>query len=438
MIMNMLTDPVEGILRQAQATVLSWLTPHSPDPDKRFTERNIRLIILLSWITLPLLVLSDLRRGAEISSMNWLGVVFVVLVLAVIALRRGKPDWAGRVLWFALLTLPLDPAAVYWSPGTITLTMLFTLFSLLILPMNRRIILPLVLNLGVYLVIIFIRSAPSPLPTNNTFSEPLSAFVAVALAHMCIIGLVYFIRRDQAERDRLLLLVEQERADVLRQFLTNASHDLKTPLTKMKVSTYLLKRTLPDAHQERVADLDASVTHLETTLEGMFEMTRLDSAIDFQLRQIDLRSLLTQIMDSFQSRAAAKNQTLRGEIENNDLTIYADAHHLQRALANILENALTYTPEDGMITLRSRREAAQIIVEIGDTGIGIPDSELPRIFDRFFRGDAARSTLTGKSGLGLAISKRIVMLHHGKIEVESRPNEGSRFTITLPAASSVL
>ncbi len=437
--MNTLNNRAENALKRVQELLAKWLTPHSLDTDKRFTERNLRLIVLVSWIAFPLIALSDLYRGAEIASMEWVFIVFGVLALAVIALQRGKPNLAGGVMWLALLTLPFDNAAVYWSPGTIILTLLFTLFSLLILPINRRLILPLAFNLGIYIAIIFIRrDTPSPFPPDNTFSEPLSSFIAVAMAHLCIIVLVYFIRRDQSERDKLLLLVEEERADVLRQFLTNASHDLKTPLTKMKLTTYLLKRTVPDDHQSRVADLDASVTHLETTLEGMFEMSRLDSAIDFQLNQIDLLPFISQIVASFQSRANAKNQTLRYEIENGDLTTYADSDHLQRAFANILENALTYTPENGTISLHVRRESAHIVVEICDTGIGIPADELPRIFDRFYRGDAARNTSTGKSGLGLAISKRIVMLHRGTIAAESHPNEGSRFTITLPAASSVV
>jgi signal transduction histidine kinase len=422
----------ERVLQRGRGTLARWLTPHTADPDQRFSERNVRVIILLGWIALPLLAVSDVGRGADVGSMNWLGIVFVVLTLAVVALRRGMPERASQILWVALLTLPLDPEAVYWSPGTMTLTMLFTLFTLLIVPMNRRALIPIVVNLAVYGVIILIRPGPSPLPADNTFSEPVSALVAVGLAHLCIIVLVYFIRSDQAERDGRLLLVEQERSDILRQFVTNASHDLKTPLTQLKVTTYLLRRTLGDAHQGRVADLEGSLAHLEGTLEDMFEMTRLDSAVDFQLRPVELRGLLTQLAALFEERAAARQQHLRREIEPGSMMVYADADHLQRAIANILENAITYTPEGGVITLSARREAGRAVIAVCDTGEGIAPEELARIFERFYRGDSARNTASGKSGLGLAISKRIVMLHHGTIEAESRVGEGSRFTIRLP------
>jgi len=146
-----------------------------------------------------------------------------------------------------------------------------------------------------------------------------------------------------------------------------------------------------------------------------------------------LADLLTDVAAGFESRAAAQSVALHVDVPAPSPELNADYDRLLQVLANLLTNALHHTPEKGAITLRGEAIDDGAHITVSDTGAGIPPEDLPYIFDRFWRGDRSRARTEGSSGLGLAITKQLVLAHAGTITAESEPGQGTTFTIELPA-----
>jgi len=241
--------------------------------------------------------------------------------------------------------------------------------------------------------------------------------------------------RKRAEAKRLQVNIEGERSKLLRQFVSNASHDLRTPLTTMTTSVYLLRKTAGDPEKTpRYLDkLEGQIEHLTKLLDDLFIMARLDDTARYMERgPLDVNALMGDILQEQKPNADAKGQTIHYEASEDLPIIQADTAELHRAITRIVDNAITYTPEGGQITLSAKRENQCISIDVQDTGIGIPADDLPHIFDRFYRADVSRRTEMGGVGLGLAIAKRIIEMHGGTIEVESTLDVGSTFRVRLP------
>ena len=146
----------------------------------------------------------------------------------------------------------------------------------------------------------------------------------------------------------------------------------------------------------------------------------------------DLAAAARRAAETLAPAATRKGQQLELQLAPTEGPIAANADYLERAIANLLDNAIKYTPSGGRIALVLRQEDDRAIIEVTDSGIGIPAEDLPRIFERFYRVDRSRSREMGGTGLGLSIVKHIVQAHHGSVEVRSTPGEGSTFTIVLP------
>ena len=145
-----------------------------------------------------------------------------------------------------------------------------------------------------------------------------------------------------------------------------------------------------------------------------------------------MTDLISDTLQSFSVRAEQQEVTLRGEPDATvDVAIF-DARSIERALANLVENALRYTPPGGEVVLRSAGTPGGLSVSVSDTGPGITDADLPRVFERFYRGEASRSRATGGSGLGLAIVKAVVEAHAGSVSVETARGRGTTFSFVLP------
>jgi PAS domain S-box-containing protein len=237
--------------------------------------------------------------------------------------------------------------------------------------------------------------------------------------------------RKQVEQHRLELALANERLELFREFMTNITHDLKTPLSVINTSVELMERIKDaDRQKEKIAAIKEQTARLDKYIQDMLTISRLDHAPDLALRPVDFNRLATDARDRLQPTAEKKNVTMQLEFEPQAPYVLADEGELDRMLVNLVENALNYTPEGGNIWIRTRIDQDNVVAEIADTGIGIGEKDLPRIFDRFYRADTARSTKG--TGLGLSIVKRIVEMHGGTIDVDSTPGKGTTFCIRLP------
>jgi signal transduction histidine kinase len=260
------------------------------------------------------------------------------------------------------------------------------------------------------------------------------------------------ITRKRAEREALAALPERIRRETLQNFLRDASHDLRTAMSICNTSRYvaarhaehlkaaisadpvdmlLVQETLLKI-EERFHLLERHKQHFDEIVLGMLEMVRVDTLVALNMETVNFTPLIGQVVGSYLSAAASRNQSLTLMPSAQSLMIRCSPHELAGALQNLVKNALIYTPAEGCITLTTTTHGQEVMLAITDTGEGIPPEHLPHIFERFYRVDSARNITYARSGLGLSIVKRIIDLHHGRIEVESVPNEGTTFMVFLP------
>jgi heavy metal sensor kinase len=224
-----------------------------------------------------------------------------------------------------------------------------------------------------------------------------------------------------------------------RRFMADASHELRTPVAILRgeaeVALSQHARSLEE-YRESLSVLHQEAERLTHIVEDLFTLTRADAGqYPLQPRDFYLDELVTECVHSARTLALAKkiSLTFDGVAES---PIYADESLLRRMILNLLDNAIKYTAEGGRVTVACRREGDEYTLSITDTGTGIPAELQPRIFERFFRADEARSRSEsngGGAGLGLAISRWIAEAHHGRLELTWSDSTGSTFTATLPA-----
>lgn len=239
--------------------------------------------------------------------------------------------------------------------------------------------------------------------------------------------------RVMAERQAKALERERDKVEVLSELMSDTSHELRTPLSLINTSLYLLRRSDdPVRRAERMDAIEEQVRYLTALLDQMHNMSALDQSGDFALTEIDIPALAEQLAAAIRPLAEAQHREIRVEIGRHEQPLKANERQLRFAIRNLLENALTFTRDGGRITLRAFTDNDQSVIEVEDDGMGIDPSQLPYIFDRFYKGDQARTIGRGGVGLGLSIVKRIISIHGGDVTVISRPEEGSIFRISLP------
>jgi len=242
--------------------------------------------------------------------------------------------------------------------------------------------------------------------------------------------------RHEAEKQQIELALERERMHLLTHFITEASHEFRTPLTIIATNTYLLgKSSDVDKQVTRLNNIDEQVTNITTLVDSLLEMTKLDSGgHQFILVSVNLNELLQMIHQEALSILQQKNIECVMMLSESPLLIQGDADYLKDAIQRICNNAIQHTPSDGKIIISTRSIDHHTSIEITNTGTGILDEDLPHIFKRFYRSD--KSGTTRGFGLGLPIAKTIIELHQGSIHVESAEGKGSTFIISLPLMSS--
>lgn len=222
----------------------------------------------------------------------------------------------------------------------------------------------------------------------------------------------------------------------MQQFTADAAHELRTPLAALQaiVQTALRSEnlTLEDS-QEALQILNRQSHRLTKMVQDLLMLCQTEQQ-DYRqtFTPCCLNQMITDLIDEFEALAIAANLQLIPIVSDSKICVLGNAEQLYRAAANLLSNAIQYTPAGGEITIQLTAHSSHALIQVKDTGIGIPEAMLPHIFDRFYRVDQERSRHKGGTGLGLAITQAIVQAHRGTIRVESKLNQGSVFTISLP------
>jgi len=239
--------------------------------------------------------------------------------------------------------------------------------------------------------------------------------------------------RKEAEQQRVDLAVERQNVQFLRNFVGDASHDLKNPITTIKTQIYLLQQQ-PDAENRgtRIDAIYEQTTRLEKLIDDMLMLSELDHKIELEMTSIDLNSLVSRVGEAAKPLAEANQQSLIIQADGPLPPILANDRELFRALNNLVENAMYYTPRGGEIRVGTQSSSQRVQVTIADTGAGIKSADLPHIFERFYRARESLHQSMKGTGLGLAIVKTVVDKHRGSVNVESTEGQGTTFTLSLP------
>ncbi|HTY37627.1 MAG TPA: ATP-binding protein [Bacteroidota bacterium] len=222
---------------------------------------------------------------------------------------------------------------------------------------------------------------------------------------------------------------------VRSEFLGNVSHELRTPIFSLKGFIETLLEGAVDDPSVNKRFLEKAYHHanrLDTLLTDLIEISRIESGeMKMSFRYVDAVAILKALLADFSDIAARKKQSITLESPDHEVLVYGDKDRLRQALGNIVDNAIKYSPEGGAITLRLSESDRQATISIADTGQGIDQEHLPRIFERFYRVDKTRSREVGGTGLGLAIVKHIIEAHGSKIVVTSEVGKGTTFSLDL-------
>jgi two-component system phosphate regulon sensor histidine kinase PhoR len=217
-----------------------------------------------------------------------------------------------------------------------------------------------------------------------------------------------------------------------RDFVSNVSHELRTPLTAIKGFLETLEDRADEKSRSFLEIIKRNTERLINIVNDLLLLSELEErGVKPMVEEVNLRELLDKLSKLFQKQLQEKSLYLKINIKDEASVIMADPFQLEQLFINLVDNAIKYT-EKGGVTIDISRDDGNIKIEIEDTGIGIPEEHLPRIFERFYVVDKSRSRRSGGTGLGLSIVKHIVLLHNGSISVKSKPQQGTRFTIILP------
>ncbi len=227
---------------------------------------------------------------------------------------------------------------------------------------------------------------------------------------------------DSIERDR----------DLERQLIGDVAHELRTPLMAIQATVEAIQDGVFEADEQRLSTLSSETRRLGRLVEGLLKLNRLETgATQAAQEPINLSEVLSSLVISHQALVEDASITLSSNI-TEDVHVVGNADLIQQATANLLSNAVRYTPEGGSIRVSLTRERGSACIAVTDTGIGISEENLKKVFSRFWRADEARNQSSGGLGIGLSLVKEIADQHRGMLQVESTLGEGSTFFIYIP------
>lgn len=251
------------------------------------------------------------------------------------------------------------------------------------------------------------------------------------------------LRDGEGVRDGAILVLHdltrlRQLEAVRQEFVANVSHELRTPLSLIKSAAETLidgGKDEPESLTRFLQIIDKHANRLTLLIDDLLMLSTLDSGnIRLALQSVSLGGAVQEVADDLRGRAHARRVTIKNQVEPA-LIVQADPDRLRQVISNLIDNAIKYGRIEGAVVISARSlDARRIEVSVQDDGPGIPAEACARIFERFFRGDKARSREQGGTGLGLAIVKHVVQAHGGEVRVESAPGAGARFSFTLPVA----
>lgn len=255
---------------------------------------------------------------------------------------------------------------------------------------------------------------------------------------MQIVGIIKDITEERRMNARLLEFArEQERMKMLKQFVGDTTHDLMTPLSVIKTSLYLLNKAHDDTNRiKRTTVINEQIDTLVEMIGDMLDMSRLDEPVtaNYDFEPTEINEFLETIVEYHRALALQSAHHIEVDLSPNLSLIHCDRKKLQRAITNLISNALKYTPHGSQITIKTYEKAGGIGITISDNGDGIPEESIPHVFERFYRVEQHRPQGSNRSGtgLGLAITKSIIDGHGGTVDIQSKVGEGTTFNIWLP------
>ena len=222
---------------------------------------------------------------------------------------------------------------------------------------------------------------------------------------------------------------------VRQEFLSNISHELRTPLTSILAFIETLENgAIDDEVNNRrfLKIIRKNAQRMHFLINDISELSAIESGnVKIKLKEVKLSALIEEVFSSLSANAKERNILLENEVPE-EVLVLADVTRLEQMLTNLIDNAIKFNRENGSVTVRHKQEVSSDFIEVSDTGEGILQEQLSRIFERLYRGDRARSREIGGTGLGLAIVKHLARLHNGEVSVSSNLGKGSTFIIELP------
>jgi len=248
-----------------------------------------------------------------------------------------------------------------------------------------------------------------------------------------------------AERLEEAFARQREMEEARRNLITAVSHDLRSPVASLRVMVEAIADGVaddPETIRRYVGAMERETVNLGRLIDDLFEMARLDAGqVELRLAPTPIETLLAETIEAMAAQAARRGIALEARVDGEPPPVLVDPDRIQRVFYNLVQNAIRHTPADGAVTVEAVGLGPDVRVDVRDTGEGIAPADLPHVFERFYRGDKARardahSGLPAGAGLGLAIARRLVESHGGRVWVAQPPEGGSVFSFTLPAAPS--
>ncbi|MDQ3982669.1 MAG: ATP-binding protein [Actinomycetota bacterium] len=224
-----------------------------------------------------------------------------------------------------------------------------------------------------------------------------------------------------------------------RDLVANVSHELRTPITALQAVLENVVDGVEDPNPETLSAMLSQVERLGRLVSQLLDLSQLESgALALHHRRFEIRDVLDQAVHESRvnAQAVSKAVALEVAVEPETLTASGDPERVHQVIANLLDNAIRHSPPQGRVVVAARSDRAGVTISVADEGPGIPEEDAARVFERFYRADAARSPAAGGTGLGLSIAKWIVDLHGGRIAVEANHPRGCRMIVSLPEAAA--